>query len=92
MHLLQKTAHTSGVAVVVTNHQTQSSVDGIYNTVVPVGGNVMSYKSDYIIHLAGQNNDHRRARLEYSPSHPQSDVAIDKQRGFMILRRRNGKR
>jgi DNA repair protein RadA len=28
MHLLLKTAHTSGVAVVVTNHQTQSSVNG----------------------------------------------------------------
>jgi DNA repair protein RadA len=84
MHLLLKTAHTSGVAVIVTNHQTQSSVDGIYNTVVPAGGNVMSYNSDYIIHLAGQNNNRRRARLELSPSNPQSDIyfVIDQQRGF----------
>ena len=34
MHLLLKTASSNAVAVVVTNRQMQSSVDGIYNTVV----------------------------------------------------------
>ena len=94
MHLLLKTAHTSGVAVIVTNHQTQSSVDGIYNNVVPAGGNIMSYNSDYIIHLEGRNNDHRLARLERSPSRPQSDIyfAIDKQRGFTDIEEEIGKR
>jgi DNA repair protein RadA len=83
MHMLLKTASSKAVAVVVTNHQTQSSVDGIYNTVSPLGGYVMSYASKYLIHLDGRNS-RRRARLELSPSHPQSDIyfAIDKQRGF----------
>jgi DNA repair protein RadA len=35
MHLLLKTASSNAVAVVVTNHQTQSSVNGTYNRVVP---------------------------------------------------------
>jgi RecA/RadA recombinase len=79
MHMLLKTARSNGVAVVVTNHQTQSSVDGIYNPVVPLGGNAMSSTSKYRIHLDGINNERRRARL-YSPSHPQADAffAIDK--------------
>jgi DNA repair protein RadA len=66
------------------HHQMQSSVDGTYSTVVPLGGDAMSYTSKYRIHLDGRNNDRRRARLERSPSRPQSDIyfAIDKQRGF----------
>jgi DNA repair protein RadA len=82
LHILLKAASSEGVAVVVTNHQTQSSLDS--NAVVPSGRNVTSYASRYRIHLAGQNNDRRRARLEYSPSHPQSDTyfVIDEKRGF----------
>jgi DNA repair protein RadA len=52
MHLLLKTAHPS-VAVVVTNHQMQSSFDGFYR-VAPLGGYVMSYASKCIIHLNGR--------------------------------------
>ena len=43
MHLLLKTASSNAVAVMVTNHQTQSSVDGIHNRVAPLGGNAVSY-------------------------------------------------
>ena len=51
MHTLLKTASSNGVAVVVTNHQMQSSVDGSFdNRIVPLGGNVMSYTSTYTIH------------------------------------------
>jgi DNA repair protein RadA len=57
MHLLLKTASGKAVAVVVTNHQTQSSVDGTHNRVVPLGGNAMSYASKYRVHL-----DYRSAR------------------------------
>jgi Rad51 len=39
MHTLLKTAQTNAVAVVVTNHQMQSSVDGSFDRVVPLGGN-----------------------------------------------------
>jgi DNA repair protein RadA len=84
MHLLLKTAQASGVAVIVTNHQTQSSIDRFNNTVIPVGGNVMSYASKYRIHLDGRNNNScRRAILDISPSQPQTDTyfAID-DRGF----------
>ncbi|MFZ0512875.1 MAG: hypothetical protein WAM14_14805 [Candidatus Nitrosopolaris sp.] len=58
------------------------------NSVVPLGGNVMSYASKYRIHLDGENNDRGRARLELSPSHPQADAffAIDKT-GFRNLRK-----
>jgi hypothetical protein len=35
----------------VTNHQTQSSVDGRYNRVVPLGVNVMSYVRNYRVDL-----------------------------------------
>jgi hypothetical protein len=34
MHILLKTASSNAVAVAVTNHQIQSSVDGPYNRVV----------------------------------------------------------
>jgi len=51
MYLLLKTASSNTVAVVVTNHQTQSSLDGAHNRVVPLGGNAMSYASKYRIHL-----------------------------------------
>ena len=83
MHLLLKTASSNAVAVVVTNHQMQSSLDGFYG-VVPLGDNAVSYASKSRIHLDGRNNDHRRARLERSQSHPQSEIyfVIDEQRGF----------
>jgi hypothetical protein len=62
----------------------RSSVDGFDNRVIPLGGDVMSYHGKHRIHLYGRNNDRRRARLERSPSHPQSDIyfAMDEQRGF----------
>ena len=80
MHALLKIASSNAVAVIVTNHQMQSSVDGFDNRVVPLGGNVMSYATKYRIHVDGRS---RRASLEVSPSHPQSDsyFAID-DRGF----------
>jgi DNA repair protein RadA len=82
MHLLLKTASSNAVAVVVTNHQTQSSVDGTYNRVVPLGGNVMSYASKYRIHL-DYRGGYRCARLDLGPCPPQNDIsfAINK-RGF----------
>jgi DNA repair protein RadA len=51
MHTLLKIAHTNAVAVVVTNHEMQSSVDRSFDkvAVVPLGGNVMSYASTYRI-------------------------------------------
>ncbi|MGA8081658.1 MAG: hypothetical protein WB988_07325 [Candidatus Nitrosopolaris sp.] len=85
MHLLLKTAHTSGVAVVVTNHQTQTSVDGAYNRVAPLGGNAMSYASNYRIYRVhlGYLGGYRSARLDLGPCPPQDDIsfAINK-RGF----------
>ena len=84
MHMLLKIADTNAVAVVVTNHEMQSSVDGsLDNRVAPLGGNVMSYASTYRIHLDGRYPDCRRARLDLSPCHPQADIlfAID-ERGF----------
>jgi DNA repair protein RadA len=82
MHLLLKTAHTSGIAVVVTNHQTQSSVDGTYNRVVPLGGNVVSYASKYRIHL-DYRGGYRCARLDLGPRPPQDDISFAiNERGF----------
>ena len=78
MHLLLKTAHTSGVAVVVTNHQIQSSVDGRSNRVAPLGGNAVSYSSKYRVHL-----DYRHARLDLGPFPPQDDICFAiNERGF----------
>jgi DNA repair protein RadA len=82
MHLLLKTASSNAVAVVVTNHQTQSSVDGTYNRVAPLGGNAMSYASKYRVHLE-YRSAYRHARLDLGPCPTQDDVsfAINK-RGF----------
>jgi len=77
MHLLLKTASSNAVAVMVTNHQTQSSVDG-FNRVVPLGGYALSYASKYRIRL-----DYRRARLDLGPCPTQDDISFAiNERGF----------
>jgi len=82
MHLLLKTAASNAVGVVVTNHQTQSSVDGTYNRVVPLGGNVVSYASKYRIHL-DYRGGYRCARLDLGPCPPQDDISFAiNERGF----------
>jgi DNA repair protein RadA len=82
MHLLLKTASSNGVPVVVTNHQTQSSVDGPYNRVAPLGGNAVSYASKYRVHL-DYRGEYRSARLDLGPCPLQDDIffAIN-ERGF----------
>jgi DNA repair protein RadA len=75
MHMLLKTASSNAVAVVVTNHQIQSSVDGPYNRVTPLGGNAVSYVSKYRIHLDRYSNSWR-ARLDLSPCHPQAPKVV----------------
>jgi DNA repair protein RadA len=77
MHLLLKTASSNAVAVMITNHQTQSSVDGTYNRVVPLGGNAVSYASKYRIHLD------RHARLDIGPCPQPDDISFAiNERGF----------
>jgi hypothetical protein len=71
MHLLLKTASRNTVAAVVTNHQMQSSLDGPYNRVAPLGGNAVSYASKYRVHL-----DFRGARLDLGPCPPQDDISF----------------
>ena len=82
MHLLLKTASNNAVAVVVTNHQTQSSVDGTHNRVVPLGGNAVSFASKCRVRL-DYRCGYRSAKLDLGPSPPQDDIsfAINK-RGF----------
>lgn len=78
MHSLLKIASSNAVAVVVTNHQMQSSVDGAHNRVVPLGGNAMSYASKYRVHL-----DYRSARLDLAPCPQQDDISFAiNERGF----------
>jgi hypothetical protein len=77
MHLLLKTASSNSVAVVITNHQTQSLVDGTCNRVAPLGGNVVSYASKYRIRL-----DYRSARLDLGPSPPRDISFAINERGF----------
>jgi len=84
LHTLLKTARSKNVAVVITNHQMRSSVDGSFdNRVVPLGGNVISYTSTYSIHFDSRNMEHRRTSLISSPDSPQSEIyfTID-ERGF----------
>jgi hypothetical protein len=75
MHLLLKTASSNAVAVMVTNHQTQSSLDGTYNRLVPLGGNAMSYASKYRIHL-DYRGGYRLAKLDLGPCPPQDDISF----------------
>jgi DNA repair protein RadA len=75
MHLLLKTANSNAVAVVVTNHQIQSSVDGRSNRVAPLGGNAVSYTSKYRIHL-DYRGGYRRARLDLGPCPQQDDISF----------------
>jgi hypothetical protein len=77
MHLLLKTANSNAVVVVVTNHQTQLSVDGAHNRVAPLGGNVVSYASKYRIRL-----DYRCARLDLGPCPPHDIPFAINERGF----------
>jgi Rad51 len=72
MHLLLKTAGSNAVAVVVTNHQTQTSVDGT-NRVAPLGGYAMSYASKYRIHL-DYRGGYRSAKLDLGPCPLQDDI------------------
>ncbi len=75
MHLLLKIASNNAVTVVVTNHQTQSSVNGKYNRVAPLGGYAVSYTSKYRIHL-GYRGRYRLARLDLGPCPPQDDISF----------------
>ena len=75
MHLLLKTASSNAVAVMATNHQTQSSVDGTYNRVVPLGGNAVSYASKHRIHF-DYRGGYRRARLDLGPCPPQDNISF----------------
>jgi DNA repair protein RadA len=77
MHLLLKAASCNAVGVVVTNHQTQSSVDGTHNRVVPLGGNAVSYASKYRVHL-----DYRCATLDLGPCPPDDISFAINERGF----------
>jgi DNA repair protein RadA len=77
MHLLLKIANSNAVAVVVTNHQMQSSVDGAHNRVVPLGGNAMSYASKYRVRF-----DYRSARLDLGPCPPHDVSFAINERGF----------
>jgi len=81
MHLLLKTASTNAVAVVITNHQTQSSVDGTYNRVAPLGGNAVSYASKYRVRL-DYRGGHRHARLDLGPCPPHDISFAINERGF----------
>jgi DNA repair protein RadA len=85
MHMLINTARTHRVAVVVTNHQMQSSPDSIFgNRAIPVGGYIISYASTYRIHLRRLSPEKFCATLDISPCHAQSDTdfTID-QRGVV---------
>jgi Rad51 len=81
MHLLLKTAGSNAVAVVVTNHQTQSSVDGTSNKVVPLGGNAVSYASKFRVHLDYRGGC-RSARLDLGPCPPHDIFFAINERGF----------
>jgi DNA repair protein RadA len=82
MHLLLKTASNNAVAVVVTNHQTQSSVDGTYNRAAPLGGNTVSYASKYMVHL-DYRGGYRSAKLDLGPFPPQDKISFAiNERGF----------
>jgi len=81
MHLLLKTASSNAVAVVVTNHQTQSSVDGAHNRVAPLGGNAVSYASKYRIHF-DYRGGYRRTRLDLGPCPPHDISFAINERGF----------
>ena len=61
----------------VTNHETQSSVDGTHNRVAPLGGNAVSYASKYRIHV-----DYRSARLDLGPCPPHGISFAINERGF----------
>ena len=85
MHTLLRTAQTNRIAVVVTNHQMQSSPDSLFGyTYIPIGGYTMSYASTHRIHLRRLSSEKFCAKLDISPCHPlsETDFAID-QRGVV---------
>jgi DNA repair protein RadA len=81
MHLLLKTASSNAVAVVVTNHEMHTSVDGTHNRVVPLGGNAVSYASKYRVHL-DYRGGYLCARLDLGPCPPHDISFAINGRGF----------
>ena len=74
MHLLQNIARVYDVAVVITN-QVYTSVDGngycLANSDRPMGGNVMTHTSTFIIRLKG-NSSYLMAEMKGSPCYPEA--------------------
>ena len=74
MHLLQHIARVYDVAVVITN-QVYTSVDGnsycLADSDRPMGGNVMTHTSTFIIRLKG-NSSYLMAEMKGSPCYPET--------------------
>jgi len=73
MHLLQNISRVYDVAVVITN-QIHTSVDGnsycLANADRPMGGNVMTHTSTFIVRLNG-NSSYLMAEMKGSPCYPE---------------------
>ena len=76
MHLLQHIARVYDVAVVITN-QVHTSVDGngycLADSDRPMGGNVMTHTSTFIIRLKG-NSSYLMAEMKGSPCYPEAVI------------------
>lgn len=78
MHLLQKIARMYGVAIVITN-QVHTSVDPYSHSLAdsdrPMGGNVMTHTSSFIIQLIGDST-YLLAKMKKSPCYPEAVISF----------------
>ena len=77
LHMLLRIAQTNSVAVVITNQvhsnpQSYSEADRLQ----PIGGNIISYSSKYIVNIKGYGFQYRTAILEKHPYRPHFSVLL----------------
>lgn len=72
MHDLQEISQTDHIAVVVTN-QVQTGLSSHIDAAKPMGGNVLSHTSTYVVQLR-MSGENRTAKMVSSPYHPYSDA------------------
>ncbi len=68
LHILLRIAKTNGVAVVITNQvHSNPRPYAEADKLQPIGGNILSYSSKYVVNIEGYGIQYRRAILEKHP-------------------------
>jgi DNA repair protein RadA len=67
MHILSRLAQKNAIAVVITNHTSDTPDSFSNNKTNPIGGKILLYASTYVVFLKGSRYDRMYAKLVRSP-------------------------